>query len=48
MNQKQIIMPEEEHDVLNCGYCSENKAEIFQVTGDYCLHCWQEVTHPNV
>lgn len=33
---------------LNCGFCSEEKAEIFQVTGDYCLQCWQEETHPNV
>ncbi len=33
---------------LSCGLCSEKKAEIFQVTGDYCLQCWQEETHPNV
>jgi hypothetical protein len=23
-------------------------AEIFQVNGDYCLHCWQEKTYPDV
>jgi hypothetical protein len=31
----------------SCGLCSE-RAEIFQVTGDYCLHCWQEERHPDV
>jgi DNA-directed RNA polymerase subunit RPC12/RpoP len=48
MNQKQVIMLEEEQDALNCEYCSQKKAEIFQVTGYYCLQCWQEETHPNV
>ncbi|WP_266190249.1 hypothetical protein [Candidatus Nitrososphaera gargensis] len=32
----------------NCWYCCQKKAEIFQVTGDYCLQCWQKETHPNV
>jgi hypothetical protein len=40
-------MPEDQ-DELSCESCSEKKAEIFQVTGDYCLHCWQEETHPDV
>jgi hypothetical protein len=31
-----------------CKYCKNNLAEIFQVDGDYCLHCWQEITCPNV
>ncbi|WP_158385623.1 hypothetical protein [Candidatus Nitrososphaera evergladensis] len=31
-----------------CEYCYQRKAEIFQVTGDYCLQCWQDETHPNV
>lgn len=40
--------PEDQQDKLSCEYCSENKAEIFQVTGIYCLQCWQVETHPNV
>jgi hypothetical protein len=39
--------PEDQNE-LSCESCSEKKAEIFQVTGDYCLQCWQEETHPNV
>jgi hypothetical protein len=31
-----------------CKHCKNNLAEIFQVDGDYCLHCWQEITCPNV
>jgi hypothetical protein len=40
--------PEEDQGELSCGSCYEKKAEIFQVTGNYCLHCWQEETHPDV
>lgn len=46
MNQKQGSRQDE--DPLNCEYCSEKKAEIFQVTGDYCLDCWQQETYPDV
>jgi hypothetical protein len=31
-----------------CEYCSIRLAEIFQVTGNFCITCWQELTHPNV
>jgi hypothetical protein len=31
-----------------CEYCSIRPAEIFQVTGNFCIICWQELTHPNV
>jgi hypothetical protein len=31
-----------------CQYCDTRPAEIFQVTGQYCLECWQELTHPEV
>lgn len=31
-----------------CQYCDIRPAEIFQVTGKYCLECWQELTHPEV
>ena len=30
-----------------CDSCPR-QAEIFQVTGEYCLRCWQEETHPDV
>ncbi|MGI0026165.1 MAG: hypothetical protein ACREA4_13600 [Nitrososphaera sp.] len=32
---------------LDCNSC-DRRAEIFQAEGEYCLQCWQEVTHPNV
>jgi hypothetical protein len=44
MNEKQGGRREDR----NCDYCSQRTAEIFQVTGDYCLECWQKETHPNV
>lgn len=30
-----------------CGQCNKNPAEIFQVTGDFCVDCWQALTHTN-
>ena len=33
-------------DVL-CNQCKEKPAEIFQVTGNYCIDCWQALTHTN-
>ena len=35
-------------DLIICGHCGKQPAEIFQVTGDYCIGCWQEVTHSRV
>jgi hypothetical protein len=35
-------------DLTTCNLCKTNQAEIFQENGDYCLHCWQEITFPNV
>lgn len=43
-NQKLVTGLEDQ----TCDYCSKKRAEIFQVTGRYCLDCWQEETHPNV
>lgn len=31
-----------------CESCLGGKAEIIQVTGSYCLQCWQKETHPDV
>ncbi len=31
-----------------CQLCEKALAEIFQVDGDYCINCWQEITHTNV
>jgi hypothetical protein len=47
----QILEPwepksEEIVDIL-CTQCKERPAEIFQVTGDYCIECWQALTHTN-
>jgi hypothetical protein len=30
-----------------CMKCQVKLAEIFQVNGEYCLECWQEITHTN-
>ncbi len=38
----------EDQDELSCESCSAKKAEIFQVTGNYCLCCWQDETHPDL
>ena len=29
---------------LICNHCRKNMAEIFQESGEFCLHCWQERT----
>jgi hypothetical protein len=31
-----------------CNDCGYRVADIFQVNGDYFLHCWQEKTHPDI
>jgi hypothetical protein len=36
-----------EADASVCIQCRSRPAEIFQVTGDYCLECWQTITHTN-
>jgi DNA-directed RNA polymerase subunit RPC12/RpoP len=28
-----------------CNQCGKKAAEIFQATGDYCIECWQIITH---
>lgn len=30
-----------------CMECQVKPAEIFQINGEYCLECWQEITHTN-
>ncbi|HEX7031955.1 MAG TPA: hypothetical protein VF172_03045 [Nitrososphaera sp.] len=35
-------------DTIVCGHCGKRPAEIFQVTGDYCIECWQDITHTRV
>lgn len=30
-----------------CIECQVKPAEIFQINGEYCLECWQEITHTN-
>lgn len=32
---------------IACSQCNKKPAEIFQVTGDYCVECWQMLTHTN-
>ena len=32
---------------LRCIECQSKPAEIFQINGEYCLECWQEITHTN-
>ncbi|MFL6481062.1 MAG: hypothetical protein ACJ71D_08550 [Nitrososphaera sp.] len=33
---------------ITCVTCGENEAVIFQAEGEFCLDCWQEMTHPKV
>jgi hypothetical protein len=47
LDEVSVSIPEDLNE-LSCEQCSEKKAEIFQVTGNYCLHCWQRETHPDV
>jgi hypothetical protein len=39
--------PPESPDIM-CQKCGKQAAEIFQVTGDFCLQCWQSETHPDI
>lgn len=32
---------------VTCVHCKVKPAEIFQVNGEYCLDCWQTITHTN-
>jgi hypothetical protein len=34
--------------VTVCNKCQVNVAEIFQESGEFCLHCWQKITCPNI
>lgn len=34
----------DEHTCINC---QKRPAEIFQVNGEFCLECWQTITHTN-
>lgn len=34
-------------DVKLCNHCKSKPAEIFQVNGEFCLDCWQTITHTN-
>ena len=44
-----FVMTELNNDInTNCNLCKSNLAKIFQVNGDYCLHCWQEITYPSI
>jgi hypothetical protein len=36
-----------EADAQVCSQCKSKPAEIFQINGDYCLECWQTITHTN-
>lgn len=30
-----------------CVRCNVKLAEIFQINGEFCLDCWQTITHTN-
>jgi hypothetical protein len=34
-------------DAPMCNHCKSKPAEIFQINGEYCLDCWQAITHTN-
>jgi hypothetical protein len=31
-----------------CVECQVKPADIFLINGEYCLDCWQEITHTNL
>lgn len=35
-------------DASECNHCKSKAAEVFQISGEYCLECWQTITHTNV
>ena len=37
-----------EKDLSPCEFCTGDEAEIFPVTGEYCLRCSQKETDPDV
>lgn len=39
--------PPDSSDIM-CQKCGKQVAEVFQVTGDFCLQCWQDETHPDI
>jgi hypothetical protein len=46
---KKLEKPKEitEGESFRCVECLLRPAEIFQINGEYCLECWQEITHTN-
>jgi hypothetical protein len=45
--------PDENLEILTstskmCNHCQIEEAEISQESGEFCLHCWQERTNPNL
>jgi hypothetical protein len=34
-------------DEIACTHCKVKPAEIFQINGEFCLDCWQVITHTN-
>jgi hypothetical protein len=43
-----IALYQEGSIIIICQNCNSKPAEIFQTTGDYCIECWQAITHTNV
>jgi len=46
MNKTQIVKDGIEDGI--CDKCLVKEAELFQLTGEYCLDCWQNMTHPDI
>jgi hypothetical protein len=48
MNEQEVNLEPGIFPRLVCNNCRINVAEIFQESGEFCLHCWQERTYPNL
>jgi hypothetical protein len=48
MNEQEVNLEPVISPRLVCNSCRINVAEIFQESGEFCLHCWQERTYPNL
>lgn len=42
------IASKEEDNKINCEKCQQREVDIFNVLGNYCVYCWDEVCHPVV
>ena len=48
MAEKRVVKAQQMELEFQCSNCKSKLASIFQEDGDFCVECWQIITHPNV